>query len=137
MNVQRPRDVNSALETLWDHARKRLETHRGGEVLFATIRGNADDDELLAELVDAGFVWTIGDNDDRLLGFAVVRNAVVEALFIDQQRRRQRVATTLLDALVASASPPMDGYALPGDRGMKSLYESFGWKARLLTMRGE
>jgi hypothetical protein len=30
----------------------------------------------------------------------------------------------------------VDAYALPGDRAMKSLYESIGWKARLLTMRG-
>ena len=43
----------------------------------------------------------------------------------------------LLHELVVGENPPKDGYALPGDRGMKSLYESLGWKARLLTMRGE
>ena len=32
---------------------------------------------------------------------------------------------------------PLDAFALPGDRATKSLFESLGWKARLLTMRGE
>jgi hypothetical protein len=43
----------------------------------------------------------------------------------------------MLNAMAQSANPPVDGLALPGDRATKSLYESFGWKARLLTMRGE
>jgi hypothetical protein len=81
-------------------------------------------------------LWTISD-DTGLLGFAVVRDEVVEGIFVDQRRRRDHVATSLLRVLTEGENPPKDGYALPGDRGMKSLYESFGWKARLLTMRGE
>jgi GNAT superfamily N-acetyltransferase len=95
-----------------------------------------DDDALLDDLVASGVLWTIAD-DKRVLGFALVRDEIVEGVFVDHEHRRHRVATTLLQALVAGESPPKDGFALPGDRGMKSLYESFGWKARLLTMRGE
>jgi hypothetical protein len=62
---------------------------------------------------------------------------VVEGVFVDHDQRRRGVATTLLKSLMAGEGPPKDGLALPGDRGMKSLYESLGWKARLLTMRGE
>jgi hypothetical protein len=43
----------------------------------------------------------------------------------------------MLNELRAMATPPLDAFALPGDRAMKSLYESIGWKARLITMRGE
>jgi hypothetical protein len=50
--------------------------------------------------------------------------------------RRTKIATTMVRTLLESATPPVDAYALPGDRAMKSLYESIGWKARLLTMRG-
>ena len=136
MKVQRSTGVSDELRALWDHARKRLTSHRGGPELYDTIRRGVDDDALLDHVVTNGDLWTIRD-DGGLLGFALVRDQVVEGLFIEHQRRRQHVATTLLKELVAGEDPPKDGYALPGDRGMKSLYESLGWKARLLTMRGE
>jgi GNAT superfamily N-acetyltransferase len=136
MNVENASTTTDELLQLWEHACKRLLSHRGGVELHATIRRDAPADTLLEVLVDGGFVWTIADGE-KLLGFAVVRQNVVEGIFVDQHSRRQNVATTLLRALVGSVAAPKDGFALPGDRGMKSLYESFGWKARLLTMRGE
>lgn len=136
MQVLLSSGVSDELRELWDHALKRISSHRGGPELYHTIRRDVDDDALLAHVVASGALWTIGD-DKGLLGFALVRDEVVEGVFINHQRRRQHVATTLLNALVAGENPPKDGYALPGDRGMKSLYESLGWKARLLTMRGE
>jgi GNAT superfamily N-acetyltransferase len=128
--------VSDELRSLWDHALKRLTSHRGGPELYSTIRRAVDDDVLLEQLIADGAVWTIGD-EQRLLGFAVVRDDIVEGVFVDHDERRRRVATTLLTVLIAAERPPKDGFALPGDRGMKSLYESLGWKARLLTMRGE
>jgi hypothetical protein len=136
VRVLRPSDVSDDLRDLWDQARKRLASHRGGPELYRTIRRDVDDDELLQHVVTSGVLWTI-DDETELLGFALVRDEVVEGIFVSHERRRQRVATTLLNELVAGERPPKDGFALPGDRGMKSLYESFGWKARLLTMRGE
>ena len=136
MKVAQPRSVSDELRDLWEHALKRLKSHRGGPELYLTIRRDADDDELLTQLVGSGVLWTIA-TEERLVGFAVVRDEVVEGVFVDHERRRQGVATTLLKTLVAGEGPPKDGLALPGDRGMKSLYESLGWKARLLTMRGE
>ena len=136
MHVHHAENVSDELRSLWDHALKRLTSHRGGPELYTTIRHDVDDDVLLEHLIAAGTVWTISD-DERLLGFAVVRDEIVEGVFVDHDERRRRVATTLLTVLIAGEHPPKDGYALPGDRGMKSLYESLGWKARLLTMRGE
>lgn len=136
MKVQHCAAVTDDLHELWEHACKRLLSHRGGAELYASIRRDTPSGALLETLVDRGFVWTVAD-DDRLLGFAIVRQNVVEGIFVDHHSRRQRAATTLLQSLVRSEAAPKDGFALPGDRGMKSLYESFGWKARLLTMRGE
>ncbi len=136
MRIIQTSDVSDELRSLWDHAHKRLLSHRGGPELYNTIRREVDDDQLLEHVVASGALWTIGD-DQALLGFALVRDEVVEGVFVDHHRRREHVATALLTALVAAENPPKDGFALPGDRGMKSLYESFGWKARLLTMRGE
>lgn len=136
MHVLLSSEVTDELRAMWDQARSRLENHRGGRELYDTIRGDQGDDTMLAHVVGSGALWTISD-DTGLLGFALVRDRVVEGVFVDQRRRRQHVATALLRALMAGESAPKDGYALPGDRGMKSLYESLGWKARLLTMRGE
>jgi GNAT superfamily N-acetyltransferase len=136
VDVLRASSVSDELRDLWDHALKRLDAHRGGPELYNTIRRDVDDDALLETVVESGAVWTIG-NEQRLLGFALVRDEVVEGVFVHHDERRQHVATALLKALGAGECPPRDGLALPGDRGMKSLYESLGWKARLLTMRGE
>jgi transposase InsO family protein len=136
MNVENTSAVTDDLLQLWEHACKRLLRQRGGAELYTTMRRDAPSAALLETLVDGGYVWTIA-NEDQLLGFAIVRQNVVEGIFVDHQSRRKKAATTLLNALVSSAAAPKDGFALPGDRGMKSLYESFGWKARLLTMRGE
>jgi GNAT superfamily N-acetyltransferase len=136
VQVDLSHDVTDELRAMWELARTRLESHRGGLELYRTIRRDVDDDGLLAHVVACGALWTISD-EMGLLGFALVRDEVVEGVFVDHRRRRQHVATTLLRAVVAGEGAPKDGYALPGDRGMKSLYESFGWKARLLTMRGE
>jgi GNAT superfamily N-acetyltransferase len=136
VNIELTSAVTTDLEQLWHAALKRMESHRGGPELLATIKGDVTSDDLLPSLVREGAVWTIGDDVD-LAGFAVVRNGVVEGIFVTPSSRRQHVATKLLKALVVSAQAPRDAFALPGDRGMKSLYESFGWKARLLTMRGE
>jgi len=136
VHVLRADSVSDELRGLWEHALKRLKSHRGGPELYDTIRRDVDDDELLDHVVASGALWTIAD-ETRLLGFALVRDEVVEGVFVDHDHRRHHVATALLQALVAGEDPPKDGFALPGDRGMKSLYESMGWKARLLTMRGE
>jgi GNAT superfamily N-acetyltransferase len=87
-------------------------------------------------LVARGELWTFED-EGELRGFAIYRSSVVEALYVSPAYRRRGVARSMLKALLALEDPPKDAYALPGDRAMKSLYESFGWKARLLTMRGE
>ena len=136
VRVAQTSGVSDELVDLWDHARKRLVGHRGGPELYDTIRRGVAEDVLLSHLAGAGALWTISD-DTGLLGFAVVRDEVVEGVFVAHEHRRGRVATTLLRELMVGECPPKDGLALPGDRGMKSLYESLGWKARLLTMRGE
>jgi len=136
VQVLRARSASDELRDLWEHALKRLTSHRGGTELYNTIRRDIDGDALLEHVIVNGALWTIGD-ERTIIGFALVRDEVVEGVFVHHDQRRQHVATTLLRALMAGEDPPKDGLALPGDRGMKSLYESLGWKARLLTMRGE
>lgn len=125
-----------ALRAIWDLAINEVTKKRGGEELLSTIRGDVANGELLKHLVSRGCLWSAVEGDG-IVGFVLCRNRVVETLYVDRHHRRQGVARTMLNELRAMATPPLDAFALPGDRAMKSLYESIGWKARLITMRGE
>lgn len=135
MNVSLASVITPELEELWGHAHKDVIIKRGGPALLRTLCGETDEDDLLAAVVASSSLWTVNDGG-RLIGFVVCRDQVVEAIYVAHSFRRQKVATTLVHTLLEGATPPVDAYALPGDRAMKSLYESLGWKARLLTMRG-
>lgn len=111
-------------------------THRGGPAMVATILGGRDVEEVLGDAVITGGLFVAVD-EHRVIGFALVRGDTIEAVFVDKHFRRKGVATSLVSSIVASTQVALDAYALPGDRGTKSLFESFGWKARLLTMRAE
>ena len=110
-------------------------TKRGGGALLATLTDGMPEKDLLGVAVASASLWTYEDGEG-LKGFALCRASLVEAVYVAHEYRRQKIATSLVRALLDGSTPPIDAYALPGDRGMKSLYESIGWKARLLTMRG-
>jgi hypothetical protein len=128
-----------SLDHLIEGAYTRATTARGGHALLAQLWGSAMDLEALrssvAVEVEHGHVWIAKEGTDVIAG-TLVRDGCVQVIWVVPARRRQRVATTILRALLESDAAPIDALALPGDRATKSLYESVGWKARLLTMRG-
>lgn len=134
MSVQRATATTATLTTLWEQALHDVRAKRGGEALIATLCAGRDATALLEHLVRTASLWTY--EDDELKGFAVVRGGVLEAAYVAKPWRRKGIATAIVTAILSSDEPPLDAYALPGDRATKSLYESLGWKARLLTMRG-
>lgn len=127
--------VTPQVETLWHHAHKDVLVKRGGVALLHTLCGEGDVGQLLVDVVSTSSLWIVSDKG-QIKGLGLVRERVVEAIYVVHEFRRQKVATKLMKSLLQSDTPPIDAYALPGDRAMKSLYESLGWKARLLTMRG-
>jgi hypothetical protein len=135
LSVSLAEAVTPDLALLWQHALKDVLAKRGGEALMTTLSGALTDDELLANVVASASLWTFVE-EGELKGFCLCRNLVVEGVYVAHASRRQKVATTLVRTLLAGDGAPVDAFALPGDRAMKSLYESLGWKARLLTMRG-
>lgn len=126
--------VTPELESLWGRAYHDVLAKRGGVALMATLSESTPDEQLLAAVIAASSLWLY--HDDQLKGFVLCRGPLIEAIYVAPDFRRQKIATTMVRTLLGSANPPVDAYALPGDRAMKSLYESIGWKARLLTMRG-
>jgi GNAT superfamily N-acetyltransferase len=136
VTVVRVQSLSPELLAMVDNAEKKLRSHRGGLELLSTILDGGSTQDLVERLVARGELWTFEDEGEPR-GFAICRSSVVEALYVSPAYRRRGVARMMLKTLLALEDPPKDAYALPGDRAMKSLYESFGWKARLLTMRGE
>ena len=135
MNVSLVSVATPELQTLWDHAHRDVVAKRGGPALLATLCGTTPETELLAHVVASSSLWTV-EVEGELKAFGLCRDGVVEAIYVEHGSRRQKIATTLVRTLLDGDTAPVDAYALPGDRAMKSLYESLGWKARLLTMRG-
>jgi GNAT superfamily N-acetyltransferase len=135
VSVSLAQGVTPQLHGLWDRAHRDLLSKRGGGALLATLTNGMPERELLDVVVASASLWTYEDSE-ALKGFALCRASLVEVVYVAHEYRRQKIATSLVRALLESPTPPVDAYALPGDRGMKSLYESIGWKARLLTMRG-
>ncbi len=126
------------LDDLIDAAYERGVRVRGGLGLLEQLWGSEISrdqvGDALARCVLAGEVWVALDNEVPV-GGALVRDRCVQALWVRPDHRRRRVAATLLENILTSDAAPVDAWALPGDRATKSLYESVGWKARLLTMR--
>lgn len=127
------------LEHLIDAVLARARSVRGGEALLEQLWGPEISPTALHEAiratVDQGVLW-IAERDGGVVAAALVRDRCVQAIWVEPAYRRRHIATILLDALLDAQDFPVDAWALPGDRATKSLYESVGWKARLLTMRG-
>ena len=132
-------DSTDEIWSLVNDALASLENHRGGVALLEDIFESADHTEIRRGLEDDvahGRLW-VARQGDEVLGVALVRHQCVCGLWVTPTARRRGVARHLLETLSAAPAHARDGWALPGDRGTKSLYESVGWKARRLTMRGE
>jgi GNAT superfamily N-acetyltransferase len=137
-SIRRATAIDS-LDHLTDAAYSRAQSARGGRALLTQLWGSDVDRDAVRAAVAveaaAGHVWVALRSDEIIAG-ALVGAGCVRAIWVQPAFRRHRVASTLLSALATSDTPPQDAWALPGDRATKSLYESVGWKARLLTMRG-
>jgi GNAT superfamily N-acetyltransferase len=91
----------------------------------------------------------VGAVGDAVVGFAAghiehvgdVSLGVIDVCYVEPGKRRLAVGRSLLGGLIewyrTLSCKGIDGPALPGDRAMKQLYESAGFKARLITMYRE
>jgi len=138
VSVRRAKSDDS-FDHLVEGAHSRALSARGGLALLEQLWGSeiAPDDvrEALRRCVQQGHVWVALEGEQVVAG-ALVRERCVQAIWVQPGHRRHRVASEILRTLLNSEDAPVDAWALPGDRATKSLYESVGWKARLLTMRG-
>lgn len=91
-------------------------------------------------------IW-VGTIDDTIVGYAVCRLEVlrtgellasVSDLYVTEGAREVAIGETMMDAIVqwceARQCVGIDALALPGNRQTKNFFETFGFKARLLTV---
>ena len=135
MNVEPVAEVTDGLVVLFSQATNAAMAHRGGPAMWQSILCDMGPEEFLHAAIARNELW-IAQMGDNLVGLAVCRNGLIEVVYVQKSSRRQGVGTSLIRAVLMSVREPVDAYALPGDRATKSFYESLGWKARLLTMRG-
>lgn len=133
--VRIERAVVTDVAELVDQWVRDLRRHRGGLELLASITARGTLSEVLMSAASTNDIWSLNADGQRV-GFALIYASVLEAFYVAPEHRRLGIGRQCLLALLQSENAPRDGLALPGDRATKSLYESVGWKARLLTMRG-
>ncbi|HUX04196.1 MAG TPA: hypothetical protein VMV53_04735 [Acidimicrobiales bacterium] len=136
ITLERVTEADTELVALWNEAISDSGSMRGIEALRTSAGEGIAPDELLPLLVSRGRVWA-ATHEGRVKSFVILHERVIQALYVAVAHRRQGIARLVLGALGTTSTPPIDAWALPGDRATKSLYESMGWKARLLTMRAE
>jgi len=110
-------------------------THRGGDALLSELLRGRDVATAVSDAVNDRSLWT-ATIDGAPVAVALIENGFVQGIYVAATHRRNGIARHLLAEVAKSGVRLVDAFALPGDRATKSLYESMGWKARLLTMRG-
>lgn len=121
---------------------------RGGDLFLAGEQGRGSMRDRMARAIDAADAWAVvGCYDGVVLGWALAgvdllpdgrRLGVIEAIAVDPEARASGIGEAMMDLLLAELERAgcigADARALPGDRETKNFFESFGLKARLLTV---
>lgn len=142
-----PADLD-AVVSIWSAVVEETEAKRGGSLFLRResgghVRERAND---VLESPETGFV-VIGTYDTVPFGYAVVRIEVladggrlarVDDLAVMAEAREAGIGEAIMNLVLDEAASRdcfgVDSRALPGDRETKNFFESFGLKARLLTV---
>jgi len=126
--IERAGAVTAQLADVWRRAIEDVAGRRGGPRYLEDVLGGIEPDSMLRSFAAAGSLWS-----DDAASILVVSQRVILALYVEPTERRRGRGRALV-TFARHEAGARDALALPGDRAMKSLYESVGWKARLLTL---
>ena len=118
--------------TLWREVQSAALNHRGGPDLLKDLESAMTSGALTRVYLANDARGAVG------LLLELTRDVpTIGLIFVQVPHRRRGVARSMISAALGDHRGKWDGWSLPGDRATKSLYESLGHKARLLTMSGE
>ena len=132
------------LKSLESEARTNLDLFRGGS-------RHGDDLELFGQewakvVTDKSIATFVAGVDETVMGYLVARLgqakigkiATIEQVFVTKDARNIGIGDALVSATIrwakAESLNALDGFALPGDRETKNLFERSGLVARLITV---
>lgn len=142
------RDDLAAIAVLAEEAVEELRPLRGGDMWYRREARAGDPRDAIAPLIGAeGHTVVVGRIDGTVVGYAVasaqlLRDGSTVAdltdIYVMPGARGVGVGEALMDAVVGWATTEgctgIDSVALPGDRGTKNFFESFGLVARALRV---
>lgn len=132
------------LQLLESEARSSLDHFRGGSRLADEI--NSIDVNWSQQLNDVSTVIFVAGSNDVVMGYLMARLgraksgsiATIEQVFVTKDARNLGIGDALVSTTIAWAKSgslvALDGFALPGDRETKNLFERSGLVARLITV---
>ena len=137
-------DLDAIAQLLDAHRPAMLEQRGGPEFLVAEAAELQPVDEALT---DDDALVVVGTYDDVVLGVATMRFVTrsdgqtvgrVERLLVDADARKSGIGEAVMNRLIEECQTRsctgIESIALPGDRHTKNFFESFGLKARMLTV---
>ena len=127
LRLERLAQATDGVRTLWNELLEGSRALRGASAILQDV-GDLD------EIARRGCLWL--GTDEGPVSLVVLEGGIVKILYVTPDLRRHGLGRSTL-AELSRLAEPVDAWALPGDRASKSLYESVGWRARLLTMRGD
>lgn len=138
-----------AIEAVAERRRLEVEPLRGGSLFLKREAGPSPLSERLGRLLadEASGAVVVGCYDDVVFGYSLAVLEVlldgskltrVEHFVVDAEARKSGIGEAMMNLLLEWAEVEgcigIDSVALPGDRDTKNFFESFGLKARMLTV---
>ena len=139
------------LVQLFERARQVISQVRGGLAYLEAAEGTdlgSFASRLPSLLADTSRGIWVGTIDGEVVGFAAAHiegsdhgpsRGVIDAIYVEPEARGVSVGERLLDSAATwfcqFECQSIDVWALPGDSATKALFESAGYKTRMLIMR--
>lgn len=137
-----------AVEAINQRRRDEMTGQRGAEMYLAREASSTPVGPRISSAIDdVDAVAVVGSYDDVVFGYAVANLepladgstvAVLTDFVVDDEARGSGIGEAMMNLMVENAMAAgcrgIDSVALPGDRETKNFFESFGLKARMLTV---
>ena len=142
-----PEDVE-AIEAINQRRRSEMEGQRGAEMYLAKeASATPVGPRIIGAIEDPKARVIVGSYDDVVFGYTVAtfealsdgtQVALLTDFMVDVEARGSGIGEAMMNLIVDEAMSEgcrgIESVALPGDRETKNFFESFGLKARMLTV---
>ncbi len=136
-----------AIEAINARQRDEVRTERGGSLFLRREAGPEPIGPRIEQGLDGGAIVVVGSYDEVIFGYGYAevedildgsKLARLTDFIVDAEARKAGIGEAMMNLLIDESKARdcigIDSVALPGDRHTKNFFESFGLKARMLTV---